>query len=186
MTDNVPTVAVPTVGAPGTIVDEKGLPDGTGELQDPNPDTDNSETTTGSFAYTAGDGATTIKIDGVTIDLGGLPQVFQGEYGKLTVTSVTATTVNYTYTLDDNTLHHDNTTASPEAGDRGADDQVFDGFAITVSDAGGDSAAANLVVAVNDDGPVARTTPTRWARMQRASAAMFWPTTLRGRTAPRR
>ena len=155
VTDNVPTVTVPDVGAPGTIVDEKGLPDGTGELQIAALESDQSETTTGSFTYTPGDGATTIKIDGATINLGGLPQVFQGEYGKLTVTSVTGTTVNYTYTLDDNTLDHDNTTASPEAGDRGPDDRVFDNFAIVVSDAGGDTAPATLTIAVNDDGPTA-------------------------------
>ncbi|HKS19362.1 MAG TPA: DUF5801 repeats-in-toxin domain-containing protein, partial [Bradyrhizobium sp.] len=156
VTDHVPTVTVPGVGAAGTVVDEKGLPDGTGELANAAPNSDNSETTSGSFSYTPGDGATTIKIDGVAVTVGG---IFHGDYGDLTVTAITATTVSYTYTLNGNTLDHDNTTASPEPGDRGTQDQLFDQFAITVSDAGGDTAAANLTIAVNDDGPTAAVEP---------------------------
>ena len=153
VTDHIPTVTAPSVGAPGTVVDEKGLPDGSGELADAIPGNDTSESTSGSFSYTPGDGATTITIGEVLFT--GAPQTFTGDYGTLQVTSVVGTTINYTYALSDNTLDHDNTTASAEAGDRGTQDQVFDVFAITVADTGGDVAATNLTVAINDDGPTA-------------------------------
>ena len=70
-----PTLDVPTTGEAGTSVDEKGLPartgepEGSGEAADAAADSDDSEITSGTIAFTPGDTPATVTIDG--LGLGG-------------------------------------------------------------------------------------------------------------------
>ena len=144
--------AITDVGTPDHVIDEKNLADGT----DPNAA---ALTKTGFFTFSALDGtadddAVTINgidVTGATVDT---PVVITGAYGTLTVTgySFNAETgmgqVDYSYTLTGNTLDHS------EDDQTGADDQVLDLFAVSVTDADGDQATGQLSIAVNDDGPI--------------------------------
>ena len=107
------------VGTPGTSVDEAGLPARGGESAGSAAAT-NSETTTGSFSFTNGDGASTLTIGGQSLVAG---NSYTGDYGTLTVISIVGTTVNYSYTLTDNVNHT-------------TDPTPYESFVITVSDSG--------------------------------------------------
>ncbi|TGS13932.1 hypothetical protein EN852_016055, partial [Mesorhizobium sp. M2E.F.Ca.ET.209.01.1.1] len=154
VTDSTPTITVtPTGGEPAVdaqaVVDEKGLPAGTGELADPAPNTDNSETTTGTFNIsTGGDTLQKLEIadkDGNLVDVtsGG---TVQGHNGDLTVT-LNGGVYSYSYTLANNVTNADPTKTGA------ADQAIGENFAVTVTDSDGDQASASLTVNVNDDGP---------------------------------
>ncbi|WP_120077068.1 beta strand repeat-containing protein, partial [Aurantiacibacter odishensis] len=144
---------IPEVGE-GTIVDEGGLPPrgddpvGTGEIADNDPDnnSDTSETTGATVTFNSPDGLGSIAVNGVTIDQNNLPQtVVSDGTGTLVITDVTydpATgdgTITYEYTLGDNTS---------------GDDTSVD-FEITVTDLDGDSASDTLTIHIVDDEPIA-------------------------------
>ncbi len=139
--NDMPTITVPAVGTPGTSVDEAGLPARGGESAGSAAAT-NSETTTGSFSFTNGDGASTLTIGGQSLVAG---NSYAGDYGTLTVISIVGTTVNYSYTLTDNVNHT-------------TDPTPYESFVITVSDSDGnpaDDATATLRIDIVDDVPVA-------------------------------
>ncbi|PLW81593.1 hypothetical protein CWI75_15305, partial [Kineobactrum sediminis] len=123
------TVNLPSVEDTGTIVSEAGLAAGSNAAAD-------SETTTGSFSFAAADGPATISVNGNTVAAG---DTVTGTYGTLTITSIAAGTVAYTYTLDGAT-NGDNTAES---------------FAIQVVDADADIATGDLTINIVDDEPQA-------------------------------
>ena len=141
-------------------VDEKGLVDGSGEVADPAPNSDTSETTTGTFTIATGnDTLGTLEVRnslGVFVDVtaGG---TVQGTNGVLTVTN-TAGVYTWSYTLSDNLLSHTDTDSVTDGdSDRGVADQVAgEAFAVRVTDNEGDvSTETTLDITVNDDGPTA-------------------------------
>src|SRR5262245_43874870 len=141
----VPTITIPPPGGPATTVFEAGLgprngePPGTHAGQPAFPTT----TRTGTISFTS-DEVQSVSLGGHL--LSNTPQTFaDGTTGTLTASysfnvATGKGTINYTYTLLDNTL------GVPSAS-----------FAVVVTDQGGDSnPAANLVIKIMDDAPVAR------------------------------
>ncbi|AEH87097.1 Hemolysin-type calcium-binding region [Mesorhizobium opportunistum WSM2075] len=161
LTDSTPTITVtPDGGTPlvnaTAVVDEKGLPTGTGELADHNAgnNSDASETTAGTFNITtSGDTLQALVIIdkngnpiNVTAATVAVPIVVHGTNGDLTVTS-TGGVYSYSYTLAHNV-------ANADPNQIGAADQATgEHFAVTVTDSDGDTANGSLTVKVNDDGP---------------------------------
>ncbi len=141
-------VIVPVMGDNGTSVDEDGLPeghDGSGSPGTAAPT--NSETsTTGTIAFTAPDGVSSIVINGVTINLANpvLTNPILGTFGEINITGVNLATgtVTYIYTLTENVNHAD---ALPD----------FDTFTVTVTDPQGDVATGTFNVDIADDVPTA-------------------------------
>lgn len=129
--DSLTTLDLPTKGEAGTLVDEAGLPTGSNAAS-------NSETTSGTIAYTAPDGPATVTIDGVAVTAVG--QTFVGSFGTLTVTSIASGAIGYSYTLTTNT----------------SGDATFDDFAVVVTDQDGDNTPGTLVIDIVDDVPTAR------------------------------
>ncbi|MGZ9724314.1 VCBS domain-containing protein [Rhizobium miluonense] len=138
-TDNLP--AISSTGLVSSV-SESGLPGGTGAAGVANVHS-------GSIAITAGDAPSTVTIDGHTFNVGtaiangDTNATIQGAYGTLHILSVTATAINYTYTL---------TGATSGAGNH-------DAFSVTVSDApiDGESHTATLTFNITDDKPIAST-----------------------------
>jgi VCBS repeat-containing protein len=136
--NHTPSVIIDTPDNPaGAInatatVNESGLPSGSDAAS-------TSETTTGSIIVTSLDNPTTITINGVAVT-GVAGQVITGVYGTLTIVSVTADAVNYSYTL-----------SGPSAGDTNKDI-----FTVGVTDRDGDAASSTLTVSIVDDIPTAR------------------------------
>ncbi|WP_432815625.1 DUF5801 repeats-in-toxin domain-containing protein [Sphingorhabdus sp.] len=129
--DSPTTLDLPTAGEAGTLVDEAGLANGS--------DADSTnETTSGSIAFTAPDGPATVTLDGQAVTSVG--QIFVGNFGLLTVTSIANGAIGYSYTLTTNT----------------AGDTTFDDFAVVVTDQDGDATASTLVIDIIDDVPSAR------------------------------
>ncbi|TPM26058.1 type I secretion C-terminal target domain-containing protein, partial [Mesorhizobium sp. B2-3-5] len=143
--DSGVTTTVPVAGTAGAQVSEAGLPPhgalpaGSGESADglPNNNSDTSETTTGSITYTAPDGPATVTIGGLAVSAVG--QTFAGSFGTLTITSIAAGSVGYSYTLTTNT----------------SGDTTHDDFAVSVTDADGDHNDKTLTINIVDDVPTA-------------------------------
>ncbi|MCM8558382.1 beta strand repeat-containing protein [Sphingomicrobium sediminis] len=145
--DKGPSIDVPTIGEAGTQVDEAGLPEGDGDPREAGEPAgsdeaadgngaDNdvpSETTSGTITYVPGDGATTIRIDGIEVT--GVGQTFTNAEGTLTITSLSNGSIGYSFTLADNTSG-DNTSTS---------------FVVSVTDVDGDSAQGTLTIDIVDD-----------------------------------
>jgi large repetitive protein len=129
--DGPTTLDLPTTGEAGTLVDEAGLPAGSHAAS-------SSETTAGTIAYTAPDGPAIVTIDGIAVTAVG--QIFTGAFGTMTITSIAAGAIGYSYTLTTNT----------------SGDNTFDDFAIVVTDQDGDATAGTLVIDIIDDVPTAR------------------------------
>lgn len=140
--DSVPTVDITTPDNPGGVTDatatvsETGLPARGGEPAGSNAAA-NSETTTGTINYTAGDAPAVVSINGVAITTVG--QTITNAIGTLTITGIGDGAIGYSYTLTDNTL-------APTP-------QVFN---VSVVDSDGDTATASLTIAIIDDAPIAR------------------------------
>ncbi len=130
ISDGGVSIVVPSGDDDGQAVSEAGLPAGS----DPGS---GAASTSGSFTISVVDGPGKIFIDGVA--LAAVGQTFTGSYGTLTVTSISPTTITYSYTL---------TTS-------GIGDDVKDDFSIKVVDADGDEATGRLAIAIADDVPVA-------------------------------
>ncbi|MBE1528498.1 adhesin transport system membrane fusion protein [Sphingopyxis sp. OAS728] len=111
--DEEPTIVIVTPDQPAGIaaatasVSEAGLPARGNEPAGSNSAA-NSETTTGSIVYDAGDGLDSITINGTAITAVG--QVITTPLGQLTITSLTPGNVGYSYTLTDNTNANNNLT----------------------------------------------------------------------------
>jgi VCBS repeat-containing protein len=151
VSDEEPTILIVTPDQPAGLtaatasVNEAGLPVRGNEPAGSNSAA-NSETTTGSIVYDAGDGLDSITINGTAITTVG--QVITTPLGQLTITSLTPGNVGYSYTLTDNT----NANANPT-----------DAFTVVVTDNDGDTATATLTVSVVDDVPTARNDTDRVA-----------------------
>ncbi|BBD40933.1 hypothetical protein Amn_pa03870 (plasmid) [Aminobacter sp. Y103A] len=165
----------PSADGGDAVVDEKGLPPRSGEpagsgeaSPNPNDNSDTSETTTGNFNFTSPDGLQSLTIAGTVISYaqlaasGSTPITIAGgpAYGTLIINGFTGSqaggTVQYRFTLTDNLASHSDTDPSGDGdSDRGAADQLFADYLISVTDADGSSAPGTLSIAINDDGPTA-------------------------------
>lgn len=124
------TIDLPDGDDDGQLVSEAGLPTGSA------PDS-GTATTQGSFTIATTDGVGAVRINGETVTMVG--QTIAGEYGTLTITSITATSIGYSYTLTDVT----------------SGDDVIESFGVVVTDLDGDSASGTLSIVVEDDVPTA-------------------------------
>lgn len=128
--DSGVSVDVPSGAGDGQYVSEAGLAAGS----DPES---GSAISSGSFTFTAADGPARITINGIEVTVVG--QIFAGSYGKLTITSIEAGKIGYSYEL-----------TGPAQGDAASDQ-----FAIRVTDADGDGANGSLKIDIIDDVPFA-------------------------------
>ncbi|WP_395020446.1 VCBS domain-containing protein [Dongia sp.] len=141
--DDRPTIDAPTADGM-TKVYEKGLPQGSGEIADGNPNnnSDSSEIVKGTISYTEGDAPAAITItdkNGVAVTVVAGVNIL-GADGTLHIDSVGGGKVEYTYTLTTNTSG-DNTT---------------DTFGLSITDKDGDNDTDNLVIKIVDDVPDAK------------------------------
>ncbi|TPN80531.1 hypothetical protein FJ988_22465, partial [Mesorhizobium sp. CU3] len=160
--NSTPTIIdlTPSVDGGDTTVNEKGLPassgsEGSGEAQNPAPNTDQSEINTGTFTINSPDGIGSLTINGQVISAaalaasGSTPIDITTPFGNtLTINGYDAATgqVSYTYTLVHSEQH------SAGAGTN----SIFDNITVTVTDTDGDvSAPGTLSVNIVDDVPVA-------------------------------
>lgn len=127
------TLDLPVEGEGGTSVDEDGL---AGPPAGTMSDTD-SEFTTGTFTFAAGDGVDRVLINGVEVTAVG--QTFAGAHGTLTIDAIEDGAITYTYEL-----------TSPTDGDTTSDD-----FVVRVEDNDDDFAESTLEIAIADDEPEA-------------------------------
>jgi VCBS repeat-containing protein len=140
--DSNPTDSIPAAGGATTTVFESGLPARGAESAGSNSAA-NTETTSGTISFTSPDGLSVVSLGGHA--LSGVPQSFPTATGSLTASYTynagTGTgSITYSYTLLDNTLVDPSNVS----------------FAVVVTDADGDSAAAgNLVINIIDDVPTA-------------------------------
>ncbi|MXO73995.1 tandem-95 repeat protein [Altererythrobacter aerius] len=140
--DREPEVVIVTPDQPAgavaatATVHEAGLPGRGAEPAGTNA-ASSSETTTGTIAINAPDGLVSVTIGGVVVTTVG--QTFPGTNGTLTITSISAGAIGYSYTLADNLV-------GQSAGDT---------YAVAVTDRDGDVATASLTVDVLDDAPIA-------------------------------
>ncbi|WP_284268532.1 beta strand repeat-containing protein, partial [Mesorhizobium huakuii] len=159
--NSIPSIIdlTPSVNGGDTVVNEKGLPassgsEGSGEAQNPAPNSDQSEVNTGTFTITSPDGVGSLTIAGQVISGAALansastPITVATPLGNtLIINGYDASTgqVSYSYTLVHSAAH-------PGAGT----DSVFDNMTVTVTDTDGDvSAPGTLSVQIVDDVPTA-------------------------------
>ncbi len=128
--DSGVTLDAPNGADNGQLVAEAGLPNGS----DPASSSDTSE---GSFSFTAADGPAVVRIGGIIVTAVG--QSFAGAYGTLTITSIVPGKIGYSYTL-----------TSATSGDNASET-----FAISVTDLDGDVANGSLTIDIVDDEPQA-------------------------------
>jgi VCBS repeat-containing protein len=130
--------SIPTSGA-GTVVDEAGLGIENRPGESPGSDAPATiETTNGTITYVAPDMPATVTINGVTVTAVG--QQIAGASGTLIITGIAPGSINYSYTVNDNT----------------SGDDVTDKFTVVVTDVDGDaSAPGTLVITIKDDVPTA-------------------------------
>lgn len=124
------TIRLPSGDDDGQMVSEAGLPGGSA------PDS-GTATTAGSFTIAATDGVGKVTIAGQEVTAVG--QVIAGAFGTLTITSISATSIGYSYTLTDAT----------------SGDDVIETFGVVVTDLDGDTASGTLSIMVEDDVPTA-------------------------------
>jgi T1SS-143 domain-containing protein len=120
-------------GEGGNIVFESGIegpPAGTAAAGD-------GESASAFFTFTAPDGPAIVTIDGVEVTAVG--QTFAGDHGVLTITSIAAGEIGYTYELLTST----------------DGDNRSDSFAIVVTDQDDDHSEDTLVIRIIDDEPIA-------------------------------
>ena len=124
------TLTLPDGDDDGQLVSEAGLPLGSA------PES-GTATTSGSFAFSAADGLGSVRINGEPVTAIG--QTIVGAFGTLTITSISATAIGYSYTLTDATNG----------------DDIAENFGVVVTDVDGDSASGTLSIVVEDDVPTA-------------------------------
>ncbi|KFG91057.1 Hemolysin erythrocyte lysis protein [Sphingobium herbicidovorans NBRC 16415] len=138
--DDEPEVQIVTPDQPAgatsatAVVSEAGLP-ARGEEPAGSAAAGDSERTTGAIVFSANDGPSVVAIGGVAVTAVG--QTFTTPLGVLTITSIEAGSIGYSYTLSDNVV------GAPPA----------EVFTVTVTDADGDQATATLTISITDDGP---------------------------------
>ncbi len=135
-------MTIPDAGGAATTVSEAGLAARGGEPAGSDAAA-NSETTSGTIAFTSPDGVQTVSLGGHVLT--GTPQTFSDATGSMTASysydaATGAGSIAYSYTLTDNTLTDPSNVS----------------FAVAVTDKDGDSTpAGNLTIAIIDDAPVA-------------------------------
>ncbi len=141
--DNSVSVTIVTPDQPAGAIDatatvaESGMP-ARGSLPAGSDSAADSETVSGTILVDARDAPVVITIDGMVVSAVG--DTVQTRYGELTITSLTATEIGYTYTLLGNST----------------DPVASETLTIAVTDADGDVGTATLTIALNDDAPTAR------------------------------
>ncbi|MBV7266499.1 DUF5801 repeats-in-toxin domain-containing protein [Erythrobacter ani] len=131
--DGETTLDLPVAGEGGTSVDEAGLdgpPAGSAAATE-------SETTEGTFTFSAEDGPATVLIDGTEVSSVG--QTFTGSFGTLEIIAINAGSITYSYTLETNT----------------SGDNTSDSFVVRVEDQDDDFSEDTLEIAIVDDVPTA-------------------------------
>src|SRR5690606_38615881 len=118
-------------------VNEAGLP-ARGTEPAGSSSASNSESTYGHINFASPDGTSHVTINGVAITQVG--QTFASDLGVLTITSIEAGRIGYTYLLTDNTT----------------DPASRDGFTVTVVDVDGDTATATRRIHIIEDVPPPR------------------------------
>ncbi|WP_336957775.1 beta strand repeat-containing protein [Sphingobium aquiterrae] len=140
--DEEPSVLITTPDQPAGATDatanvtEEALPARGNEPAGSNAASSN-ESVSGTIAFVANDSPAVVAIDGTAVTAIG--QTFTTANGVLTITSIGAGTIGYSYTLTDNVVGP----ATPEL------------FTVTVTDGDGDVATATLTIAIVDDSPTA-------------------------------
>ncbi len=147
-----------TFDVPGADSNTHETFDDSNDYRDANTDNDNDgRTVNGAFTVSAGDGKTTVSINGVDIeidengylitDLTGVN--ITGEYGTLSNLEYNETSgeFTYTYTQTGAVEHPDNAYGEPNS-DK---ETLTDNFEITVTDKDGDKATGSVTVTVTDD-----------------------------------
>ena len=142
-TDNLPVVTSATVSVnEAGLGPHGGLPAGSGEIADgiPGNNSDGSETHIGTIAIKLGDTPSVVTINDQVVT-GTIGQTITGQFGTLTITSFSATSIGYSYTLTTNT-----------SGETSHDD-----FTVKVTDADGtvETATGTLTINIVDDVPTA-------------------------------
>ena len=138
------TNLTPAANGGDVIVDEDDLQNGSDTSKE-------STTVAGSFNISAPDGVASLTVGGVNVVVDGVFQVgahINTPLGNtLTFTGYNAATgeITYTYTLNDNTLTHDNS----------GQDSVFENFTVVLTDTDGDTDSDTLSVNIVDDVPTA-------------------------------
>jgi large repetitive protein len=122
-------LAVPNGSADGQAVAEAGLPQGS--------DPGSTAATTGSFTFTVIDGPGQVFIGGTEVTAIG--QIISGAFGTLTITSIGAGAIGFSYVLTEVT----------------DGDDVSEQFAVRIVDADGDEAHGSLRIDIVDDVPTA-------------------------------
>ncbi|MBE0489745.1 MAG: retention module-containing protein, partial [Halomonas sp.] len=134
-----------TAEGPDVTVDEANLPDGSMTNLD-------ALVQTGSFTITALDGVANLSVGGEFVVQDGvlqsLPSITTEAGNELAITAYTDNgggtyKVDYSYTLNSNKFHE-----QPDD-----DTELFQDFAVSVTDNDGDTASATLTVEILDDGP---------------------------------
>ena len=147
--DDIVTINGLDLAAPELSLDEDDLADGS------SPDAA-ALTKTGSFTVDSPDGLATLTVGGIAVFGGGVVYpvtIDDPTYGELTITGVTPTTdangdvvsaeVFFSYTLQDNSLLHD------ESGE----DNFVDSFEVIATDTDGSNDTASLDIEIVDDIP---------------------------------
>lgn len=129
---------LPTVSAEAISVSEAGLP-AHDSLPAGSHAGDGSNSHAGSIAITPGDGLTTVTIDGVAVTAVGQLFESQDHLGTLKITGISATEIDYVYTLATNT----------------SGDNTHDSFNVVVTDADHETSTATLTIDIVDDTPTA-------------------------------
>nr|WP_298688236.1 DUF5801 repeats-in-toxin domain-containing protein [uncultured Dongia sp.] len=146
--DKGTTLTLPVAGQAGALVDEKGLPLGTGELADSALNSDESEKVNGTISFAAPDGVASIQIGTTILTLAQLTTAGTypltvadagGHVGTLVLTGYAAGVLSYTYTLTQNTNG----------------EGTHDDFVVKVTDSDGDFSNGTLVINIKDDAPIA-------------------------------
>ena len=143
--DRKPGIVIETPENPGGVqdatatVNENGLPSRNEGEPEGTQEPTGSEMTSGKIILEPGDGIDQVLINGVPVTAVG--QTFVTDKGTLTITSIDldAGEIGFDYLLTDNLLGGDTT----------------DVFVVTVIDATGDEASANLTINIIDDVPIA-------------------------------
>nr|WP_298897279.1 DUF5801 repeats-in-toxin domain-containing protein [uncultured Altererythrobacter sp.] len=131
------------VSATAINVDEKGLDDGSGELADPAPETDQSEIDSGQITVVNATGPFVYDLDGSVAGPGANEVQIDGAYGTIVLNTLTGA---YTYTLDTEFDHDPVQGTNVEL--------AAESFTFTVEDtSGNDIGTGTINVNITDDIP---------------------------------
>lgn len=134
--DSAPALILPAAGDDGTLVDEAGLPERDGESPGSRSG-DDSNFTSGTIQFSAGDGPAALTINGVAITEEG--QEIALTTGTFYIVSINPDSIEYLFALTDNTLGA--ATSQP--------------ITVGITDLDGDTISASFDINILDDAPEA-------------------------------